>query len=313
MKSNKKSLLIPPLLAIFIAVLAVSTASIFIRFAQRDANSIVIAAYRLCLATIVLAPFAMKNHREELKGLKKSQFMLLTLSGVLLSMHFASWITSLEYTTVASSVVLVTTTPLWVAVLSPLVLREHIPPVLILGLIVAMLGGVIVGISKSCLINNGQLICPYLGEFLSGRASIGNLLALAGAWFASGYFLIGRWMRRSLSSISYTFLVYGVAAVVLLSIVALKGYEIMGYSQLTYIWFLALALVPQLLGHSTFNWALGYLSAAYVTVALLGEPVGSTLLAYLLLGEVPALLEVVGGGFTLTGIYIASRYSQKDV
>jgi drug/metabolite transporter (DMT)-like permease len=297
----------PPVLGLLGGILAVSTASLFIRYAQQDAPSLVIAAARMGIAALLLTPYALMRRRAELSRLKRPQLLAMGLAGFLLALHFASWITSLEYTTVASSVVLVTTTPLWVALLSPLVLKERLAVGVRIGLLVAMAGGVIVGLSEACQIGSGGITCSSLQEAFAGRALIGNGLALLGAWCASGYLLVGRRLRSSLTLASYTFLVYLVSAVVLLAAVFLSGNRFSGYQPETYGWFLALAIIPQLVGHTIFNWALRYLSAAYVSVALLGEPVGSVILALLFLREAPAGLELVGAALIMGGIYLASR------
>lgn len=293
-------------LAIAGGILAVSTAAIFIRYAQQEVPSLVIAAVRLTLASLVLAPLALARHRAELALLSRGEVGLGLLSGFFLALHFASWISSLEFTSVASSVVLVSTTPLWVALLSPLVLRESIHRAAIVGLILALLGGVVVGLSETCRLENG-LVCPPMSAFLQGQALWGNFLALCGAWMGAGYLLIGRRLRARMSLIPYIFVVYGMAAIVLLVIMRTAGLSPFGYPPLNYLWMLLLALVPQLLGHSTFNWALRYLPASFVAVTLLGEPIGSTILALLILGEIPSVLEVVGGILILSGIYLAAR------
>jgi drug/metabolite transporter (DMT)-like permease len=301
------------MLAILVAILAVSTASIFIRFAQEKAPSLVIAAYRLGLATLVLAPVTLSRHRAEVKQAlsQKKVAWLGVLSGVLLAFHFATWITSLQYTSVASSVVLVTTSPLWVALFSPLILKEPLPWYVWVGLVVTLLGGMVVGISDSCQWSAGGILCPSLTTFLEGKAFLGDILAFMGAFFASGYILIGRRLRPTMSLNAYTFLVYGVAALVLLGVVALSGESLVGYPWQTYLFLLALALVPQLIGHSTFNWALRYLSAAYVSIALLGEPLGSTVLAYFVLSEIPSPFKLAGLGLILAGILVASLQGNK--
>jgi drug/metabolite transporter (DMT)-like permease len=302
---------IPPALVIVFGILAVSTASIFIRYAQKEAPSLVIAAWRLTIATLVLLPAAFLKKRAELRSLLPKEWALALLSGVFLSLHFATWITSLEYTTVASSVVLVSTTPLWVALLSPFALKERVGRMLLLGMLLALLGGVIVGLSDTCTWTAGRLACPPLSEFVQGKAFLGDLLALAGAIAGASYLMIGRRLRARISLISYVFVVYGMAAVCLLLIMLAAGQSPFGYSPTTFLWFILLALVPQLLGHSTFNWALGYLSAAYVSITLLGEPIGSTVLAYFLLSETPSLIKVIGGILILVGIYVASIQDSK--
>ncbi len=303
---------VPPLLAIPFGILAVSTASIFIRYAQQDAPSLVIAAYRLTLASLVLLPVAWRNHRAELRALSRREFGLALLSGVFLAIHFATWITSLEYTTVASSVVLVSTAPLWVALLSPLTIREPITRPVVVGLVITLVGGAIVGVSDSCIWAGNGWTCPSLADFVAGKAFFGDLLALAGALAGAGYLLIGRQLRGGVSLGTYVFVVYGLAAVTLLGFTVVARLPLRGYAPRAYLWFALLALVPQLLGHSTFNWALRYLSAAFVSITLLGEPIGSTILAYFLLGEVPSLLKIIGAILILMGIWIASQSEQRS-
>jgi len=295
-----------------IGVLAVSTASLFIRYAQTEASSLTIAASRLALAALFLMPVALKRNGKELAQLSRKQVGLLLLGGVFLAIHFASWITSLQYTTVASSVVLVATSPLWVALLSPLILRERLKSSLWIGLAITLLGASIVGMSSACQFYNGSLVCSPISQFIEGKAFLGNALALLGALMSAGYLLIGRQLRATVSLVSYTFMVYGTAAIVLVLAVVLTGQKVAGFSPLIYVWFLALAIVPQLIGHSSFNWALKYLSAAYISVALLGEPIGSSLLAYFFLTETPSIVEIFGGLLILIGIYLTSRAEQKD-
>lgn len=297
----------PPLLILGIGILAVSTASIFIRYAQQEVPSLVIAAYRLSLASLVLAPAAILRHRREIASLQRRDIALALFSGVFLALHFATWITSLEYTTVASSVVLVTTTPLWVAMFAPLLLRERLTKAVLAGMSLALVGGILVGISDACNWSPGGIVCPNSGDILRGRAVWGNLLAVSGALMAAAYVMIGRVLRSKLTLIAYIFLVYGVAAVVLIIIMLASRLPVTGYSPQAYLWLVLLALLPQLLGHSSFNWALRYLSAAYVSITLLGEPIGTIILAYFLLQERPSLMKLFGAILILFGIYTASR------
>lgn len=307
MNSPLPSPRISPLLVLSIGILAVSTASIFIRYAQQDVPSMVIAAWRLSVATIILTPLVFIQKRDELSALKRRDLILALLSGFFLALHFATWITSLEYTSVASSVVLVTTTPLWVALFSPLVIKEPITRAILLGMLMSLVGGIIIGLSDTCDIVSAHLVCPPLAEFIRGEAFLGDFLALAGAWMAAAYVLIGRQLRGKMSLLGYIFLVYGMAAFVVIVIMLMFGQKALGYPSLAYFWMFMLALIPQLLGHSSFNWALRYLSAAYVSITLLGEPIGSTILAYFLLDETPTLLKVFGAILILFGILIASQ------
>ena len=296
-----------PALGLGFGILAASTASIFIRFAQAQAPSITIAALRLLFATILLAPIALLHRREEIRHINHKKFALLLASGILLALHFATWISSLEYTSVASSVVLVTTSPLWVALISPFLLNESLKKQARIGLAIALAGSVVVGLGQTCHLTNGMLVCEESSQLLSGRPLWGNFLALLGAWCAAGYLIIGRQLRSSVSLVSYAFMVYGIAALALLGLVAVSGQTISSYSADLYVWCLLLAIFPQILGHSSFNWALKYISANIVSLALLGEPVASVILAVIFLKETPTILEIVGGITILAGIYFASR------
>ena len=304
----KKSIL---LFAVLGGILAVSTSSIFIRFANQDAPSLAIATYRLLIANIILAPIVFFKYKPELQKLTSNELLLGLASGFFLAIHFATWISSLEYTTISSSVVLVTTTPLWVAMLSPIILREPSGKPVIIGMFLALLGGCIVGISDACVWNRG-IICPPFSTFFKGNAFLGDFLALCGAWMAAGYIMIGRRLRSQLSLIPYIFIVYGMAALVLLALLIVSHQKPFGYQPISYLWLFLLALVPQLLGHSTFNWALRYLPASLVSVTLLGEPIGSTILAYIILKETPSTIKLIGAVFIIAGIYISSS-SRKNV
>lgn len=302
--SEKPHKPIQPVIATALGILFVSTASIFIRFAQSEASSIVIAAGRLFIASLVLVPLALTRAREQFRGLSRAEWLKAGLSGMFLALHFATWIQSLEYTSVASSVVLVTTTPLWVALFSPMILGESLRRSVIFGLIVSMLGGIVVGVGNACDLIQGSLACQ--GQIFSGSSMVGNFLALFGAWMAAGYMLMGRQLRKKLDTVAYSSIVYGVAAVLLLGVVIIRAEPVFSYSGDTYLWLLALGIFPQLLGHSLFNWSLKYISAAYVSLTLLGEPIGTIILAFIFLKESPTLLEGVGAGLILIGIVIGS-------
>jgi len=312
MNPNNRQPRIPPLLVIGFGILAVSTASIFIRYAQVYAPSLVIAAYRLAIATVILAPVALFRHRSELRLRKRWEIVLALLSGLCLALHFAAWITSLEYTTVTSSVVLVATTPLWVALLSPITLKEPLTRLIWIGMVLVILGSIVVGLSDTCTLFAGKIACPTFQDLVTGEAFLGDLLALIGAWMAAGYVLIGRRLRTQMSLVPYIFIVYGVAAGFLIIIMLLVGYSPWGYPPELYFWVVLLAIIPQLLGHSTFNWALGFLPAAYVAITLMGEPIGSTVLAYIILKETPTAVKMFGAMLILAGIYVASR-GEKEI
>jgi drug/metabolite transporter (DMT)-like permease len=292
--------------ALGIAIVAVSTASILIRFAQREAPSLTIAAMRLTIASLLLAPLAIARYRADLKSISRRQVALGMASGFFLAIHFASWISSLEYTTVTSSVVLVSTGPLWVALVSPFFLNERLARAALLGLLLAIVGGALIGVAGSCWWDSG-IRCGALDQAIHGRAMWGNLLALVGAWAVTGYLVIGRQLRSALSLVPYILIAYGSAAVFLLLVMLMLGQSPFGLSPITYLWIVLLAVVPQLIGHSTYNWALRFLPAALVAIATLGEPIGSAILAYVVLHEQPGLLVLCGGALILVGIYLASK------
>jgi drug/metabolite transporter (DMT)-like permease len=297
--------------AILAALLAVSTGSIIVKFAQQDAPSLVIAALRLSFATFLLAPVALTRYRAEVRAITRREIILGLLSGVFLAIHFATWISSLEFTSVASSVVFVSTGPLWVALLSPMLLKEHLVRTALFGLALAIIGVAIIGLSDACVWVHG-LSCPNLSNVMQGRAMWGNFLALAGAWAVTGYLIIGRKLRENMSLIPYIFLVYAMAALVLIIIMFAAGESPLGYAPKAYLWIFLLAAVPQLIGHSTFNWLLKYLAATFVAVTTLAEPIGSAILAYFFLRETPTQSVLVGGGLILVGIYLASKEKNRQ-
>jgi drug/metabolite transporter (DMT)-like permease len=242
--------------------------------------------------------------------LTRDDLKFASLAGLLLAVHFASWITSLEFTSVASSVVLVTTTPLWVALLGPVFLGEKTPRIAILGMAIALFGGVIIALSDICIWSGGGISCGEgFGDFGS-KTLLGDILALFGAVAAASYLMIGRHLRAKVSLTPYIFLVFSAAAVFLvLAMLLLDGIPPV-FPAKVYLWLLLLAVVPQLIGHSIFNWSLKYLPTGYVAVNLLGEPIGSTILAFLFLNETPAIVKIIGAILILAGI-VLTTFQQK--
>lgn len=276
-------------------VLIVSSASILIRFAQElGVPSLSLAAWRLTLAALILTPLVLTRARDELATLAPREFGLAILAGAFLAVHFATWIASLAYTSVAASTVLVTTNPIWIAAASWLLFRERPGAGLAAGIALALLGSV-------------AIFAAGAGSPGGGDPALGNALALIGSIMVSGYLLIGRSLRRRLSLLAYIWLVYGAAAGVLLIAVLASGGPMLGLTTTAYAILLALAVGPQLGGHTAFNWALRYLSPAFIAIAILGEPVGAALLAFLMLGERVAPLELAGFVLLLVGIYCAAR------
>lgn len=266
-------------------VAAISTSAVLIRLA--DAPPFVIAFYRMFFSALFFLPFALREGR----GFKltRNQLTLAVGAGLMLALHFALWMTSLEHTSVASSVVLVTTQPLWVFLISVLFLEEKPTPRMWLGLVVALTGSVLVTFTEGA---GGE---PRL---------YGNVLAIGGAIAMACYFLLGRRLRPHLPLALYSLLVYGSAAGSLLLLILVRGLPLTGFSSFTWLMFLSLALVPTVLGHNSLNWALKYLPATMVSVTILGEPLGASIMAVFVLREVPSLLEAFGSLITLLGIYL---------
>ena len=299
---------IQPYLGLGLGILAVSTSALFINFALADgAPALVVAAYRLSLAALILLPLVIARHRPELARLSRRQLGLALVSGVFLSLHFATWVSSLAYTSVASSVLLVDTAPLFVALIATFALKEAPSAAMWAGLIVALAGAVVVTLSDACAAG----ACPPAVEMVRGRALIGDALAVVGAIAVAVYIVIGRQLRASVSLTTYIFLTYGTAAVSLCLIVLLARLPVAGFKPTAYLWFGLLALIPQLIGHTAYNWALKYLPATLVSLTVLAEPIGSTVLALFFLRQVPSGLKIFGGALTLAGILLASRHQAE--
>ena len=293
--------LIPPLLVLIVGVFAVSVSAILIRFAQGDAvPSLVIAAWRLTFASLILLPICWFKKRDELMGLHSAEIVPATLSGIFLAIHFAAWISSLNYTTVVSSTVLVSTSPVWVAVAAPFILNERSHFWVKLGIGLALLGSII--ISFTDLINT-----MASGQLLSNTVLLGNGLALTGGMTGAAYLIIGRKLRATLSLLTYITIVYSMAALTLMLFALISQAPLFGYGPRNFALFLLMALIPQLLGHSSFNYALGYLSADYVTITLISEPIGAAILSLIIFGERPTIYTIVGCILILMGIISASR------
>jgi len=285
----------PPRLAVIIGVIAVSTASLIIRLSSSPA--LAIAAYRLVFATMLLLPaFALTAARTGLRELVQGQLMTQVIAGLVLAVHFGTWITSVKLTSVASSVILVNAAPVFVAVLSHFWLREKVSPKGWAGTVIAFAGVIAIAMSD---VGTGE------------ENLLGDTLALIGAVALALYLLTGRRLRQRLSLFLYVVPVYAVSALVLILVCIGTGVPLEGYSVHELLLFLLLAVVPMILGHTVYNWALKYVQAPTVSVSLLGEPLGAVLLAAAFLGEVPKALTLVGGAVVLTGIYLVSSGSRS--
>lgn len=285
--------IVPPGLVLFVAVAAMSWAGPLVRLAT--APALVISAWRLILSVAIIAGVLAVRGGAGVVRLSRREWGLAAASGLLLALHLWSWIASLDLTSVASSVVLVNTHPILVASLSALVLRERASTLQWVGIGIAVLGAAVIG----------------WGDFHRGASPLlGDALALAGAVLVSGYFIIGRTLRQRLDLRVYIGVVYGIAALTLaLGVLVMPGAHLVGWPARDWLVFLALAAGPMMIGHTGVNYALRFVPAYVANVTLLGEPVGSALIAWLLpqIRERPPAQTLVGGALILVGIALGVR------
>lgn len=276
-----------------LGIVAVSFGAIFIRFAS-DASPLAISAWRLSVAAVILIPIAWIR---KTRSLTPKMTLWCLAAGAALALHFILWISSLSYTSVASSVLFVSTHPLFVGLASSLLLKEHPTRYLLIGASVTLLGGALIGFGDL------QLV---------GTAVHGDVLAIGGGLMAAIYFMIGRHVRKTVTATEYVAVTYGTAAVLVLVICGVTRTRVFGFSGATFGYLLLLGLIPQLLGHSTFNWALKHLPASHVSILILGEPIGSGVLALLFFREIPNGLNLVGAALILIGIYLSLRNKERS-
>ncbi len=278
--------------AVAIGVLAVSAAAIFIRLA--DAPALAVAFWRTALGVLVLLPFVLYRRDAFPRGRALAGGIA---SGVALGAHFGFWISSLDYTSVAASVVLVCTQPVFAAILAYLVFGERTSPLSFLGILVALAGTVMISSDGS----------------VGSATFFGNSLAVIGAITVAVYVLIGRSLRTTgVGVLPYSIVVYSSAAATLLPAALYSGAPLWGYSGETWFWLWAIALGPQILGHTVFNWALRYVEVSIVSGMILAEPVISAALAWLVLAEKPGITTVLGGAVILFGLFLLLRgYERK--
>ena len=280
---------------LLISVISVSFASIFIKLCP-EVPSITISFYRMATSGILISFFALKNLKE-IKGYNKKLLFPNILSGFALALHFILWISSLKYTSVASSVALVTTNPIFVGIFSYLFFKERVSRNLIIGIILSVSGSFILAFGDKPtieLIREGKN--PLLGDFL----------ALSGAIMASLYILLGSKVRREVSLVSYNFITYNSSFIFLSIVVFLTKNPLIGFKKISYLYLFLLGLVPQLIGHSGFNWALKYVKPVVVAITILGEPIGATILAYLIFKEGLKISQIFGMSLIFIAIIIST-------
>jgi drug/metabolite transporter (DMT)-like permease len=276
-----------PYLGIAVAIVGVSFASIFIRWSESP--PLVIAAYRMMLVSLILLPFALHSSREELSTIGRRDLLLMFLIGAILAAHFYTYISAVKMTTVASAVLLATCHPVIVGIVSITVLKESSRSIG-LGIAAGMLG----------------LVVITLGGLGTGDLEGDIVAMLSGVMFAA-YLILGRVLRKRTSLITYVFVMFSSCAAVLMAAALLTGQVMWPLPTSELLIFLALAVVSTCLGHLLFNFSLKYLSASVISVSYLGEPAGATLLAVLLLDEIPSVFVLLGGAMILVGILLTAR------
>ena len=287
---------VSPMLALWIGVLSLSTGSILVRWCESP--PLVTAAWRMTIAAAVVLPFAFGRARLELAGLSRREVGTGMLSGVLLALHFATWISSLGLTSVAASTVLVNTAPIWVALCAPWFTGDQTPWTGWVGIFSSVTGGAVIG----------------FGDFVGERAALrGDTLALAGGIALAFYLVAGRRLRTQMSLRAYLAISYTTAALVLWGCVLCAGEACAAFSGRTWAALLWMGVVNQHLGQSSYNWAMRYLSAGLVSACLLGEPLIGSLLAWWLFGEVLSPAMAGGGFLILAGVYLAGKSTQHAV
>lgn len=289
---------VTPVVALGFAVFAASTSAILVRWSH--APSSVAAFYRVLCTTLLVAPLAVGRHREEFARLSSRDLALAVVAGIALAAHFAAWFESLNHTSVAASVTIVQSQPVFVAIGAALLLGERVDRLTVLGILVAIVGGVAMSFG-------GSGTAPIAGSTLYG-----NGLALLGAVTVAGYVLAGRSIRQRVSLFPYVTVVYSACVLALFGFVGMQGHSFVGYPPREWLLFAAMAVGPGVLGHTVVNWALKYVESVVVSVAWLGEPVGSTLLAMVLLAEIPDAITVAGGVVVLAGIYVTTVRRERQ-
>jgi len=281
-----------PMIMIVIGVIGISLSSIFVKYSS--APSSVTAAYRLLWTVLLMAPAALgrREARAEMAGMGRRSFLLSALSGLFLALHFWTWFESLRHTSVASSTTIVCTEVIWVSLGYWLFMKGRLSKKEIGAIAVTLIGSIMIAFADSR---------------AQGAHLYGDLLSLLAAVAVAVYVLIGKAVRRNLSTTAYTFVVYTACAAALVIISAAQGQNLLGYGPGAVIVGLLLAVFSTILGHSIFSWCLKYFSPSFVSASKLCEPVAASVLAGFLFGETPVPLQILGGALIIGGVLYYSR------
>jgi len=278
---------IHPYIPIAIGVIAVALSAILVKLANADAG--VIAFYRMLFSVLIMAPVFFWKYTPELKRLTKRDWVFSGIAGIFLAFHFILWFESLNYTSVASSTVLVTLQPLFAFAGTYFFFKERLSVKTILSGLIAIGGSILIS----------------WGDFqISGTALYGDMLALIACALVTAYLLFGQDVRKRLSLVTYTFVVYGVSTITLFFYIIFKGESFGPYPANDWLWFILLAIIPNLLGHTLFNWSLKYVSTNVISIAILFEPIGAAILAFYVFNEYLIPTQVIGGLIVIAGIML---------
>jgi drug/metabolite transporter (DMT)-like permease len=280
---------------LIIGTLSISSGAIFVRLID-DVPSLVIATYRMVFSAVITV-FIWKIKGAPISAVTKREFNLCILSGFFLAFHFATWIDSLQYTSIANSVMLVNMNPIFIGIFAYILFREKQSPALVFSIFAAIVGCFFLTVYDS----------NFTGFSGGSDAMTGNLLALAGALGTSFYMLIGSRVMGSMNILTYILLVYASSAGFLALFTFFMGYSFTGYATSSYVYLILMALFPQFMGHSAFNWALKYMKSSIVAVVKLGEPIGAAILAYFIFAEGVTFGQAFGMFVIFAAILLALR------
>ncbi|WP_271853962.1 DMT family transporter [Planococcus maritimus] len=276
---------IHPYIPILIGVISVAMSAIFVKMTNADAG--VTAFYRMLFSILLMSPVFLYSYLPEIKKLSKRDWAFSAVAGIFLAFHFILWFESLNFTSVASSTVLVTLQPLFAFAGTYFFFKERLSTKTLISGMVAITGSIVIA----------------YGDFqVSGSALFGDVLALIACALITAYLLFGQDVRKRLSLVTYTFIVYGFSTITLFFYIIVKGESFGPYPKEEWMWFLLLALIPNLLGHTLFNWAVKWVSTNVISIAILFEPVGAAVLAYFILGELVSASQIIGGSIVIAGL-----------
>ena len=281
-------------LIIILGVIGVSLSAPLVRIST--APAMILAFYRVAMASVILLPYVLVRNREEMKGMTKKDWLLAVISGVCLGLHFSLYFESLRYTSIASSVVFVDTEVFFVALIMLMVFKEKIPPLGWAGIMATFLGSVIIALSDS---GSGE------------GALLGDMIAFTGAVVVAVYTIIGKVLRQRISTTTYTLLVYIAASLTVLVLLLITGVPLTGYQPVDYWAAFGMAVFCTLLGHSVFSWGLKYESAAFISNSKLLEPVFASLIGIVLFREIPRPAVILGGLIVIGGVFLYTRVSES--